>query len=397
MNDKLFKTVAVITRTKDRPILLKRAKESICGQVFKDFIWVIINDGGNINGLSEIVEEAKSQGINVLFINNENSRGMEAASNLAIKSSDSKYIVIHDDDDSWESDFLETTVTFLESDKNKIFGGVVSRVNLIEEVLENNLCRKVKSYPFNEWLNHIYFRDLLSHNLFPPISFLFKRSIYDKTNGFDESLPVLGDWDFHMRFLMYANIAVIPKILANYHQRINTPQAVYCNTVVDGIALHHTYDMVIRNKYLRDDIQNNKNGLGMLMNARQALVLPKLEYEIKQLEDNIKDLKEALSTAKHHNTDLEFQRAQINDELELIKETISWRITKPLRAISSKYPSVSNTLYKTLKLLGCMFTFKLFKELKARYSFLRKKIMHRYLIMNFLTCHLWQIRLRMLV
>ena len=39
--------VAVITRTKDRPILLRRAIESVLRQSFGEWVHVIINDGGN--------------------------------------------------------------------------------------------------------------------------------------------------------------------------------------------------------------------------------------------------------------------------------------------------------------------------------------------------------------
>ena len=38
--------VAVITRTKDRPIFLKRALLSVSSQTFSDYIHVVVNDGG---------------------------------------------------------------------------------------------------------------------------------------------------------------------------------------------------------------------------------------------------------------------------------------------------------------------------------------------------------------
>lgn len=39
--------VAVITRTKDRPVMLERCAESVLGQTYKDWVHVIVNDGGN--------------------------------------------------------------------------------------------------------------------------------------------------------------------------------------------------------------------------------------------------------------------------------------------------------------------------------------------------------------
>ena len=40
-------TVGIITRTKDRPVLLKRALESVVNQSYEDWHLVIVNDGGD--------------------------------------------------------------------------------------------------------------------------------------------------------------------------------------------------------------------------------------------------------------------------------------------------------------------------------------------------------------
>lgn len=56
-----YRRVAVITRTKDRKILLRRALESVCGQTFQDFMWVVVNDGGNREEVDRIVEEARKE------------------------------------------------------------------------------------------------------------------------------------------------------------------------------------------------------------------------------------------------------------------------------------------------------------------------------------------------
>ena len=39
--------IAIITRTKNRPLLLRRAINSVLKQTLKDWIMVIVNDGGS--------------------------------------------------------------------------------------------------------------------------------------------------------------------------------------------------------------------------------------------------------------------------------------------------------------------------------------------------------------
>ena len=92
--------------------------------------------------------------------------------------------------------------------------------------------------------------------LFPPISFLFRRETHVAVGGFDESLPVLGDWDFHLKVLMQGDIKVLPDVLANYHSRVSSHKDdVYGNTVASGIEKHVEYDVKYRNRRLREDLK----------------------------------------------------------------------------------------------------------------------------------------------
>ena len=254
--------VAIITRTKNRRILLWRALDSVCKQSFRDFVWVVVNDAGEKECVDAVAAEAARRGVEVKVLHREKSIGMEAASNAGIRSCESEYIVIHDDDDSWEPDFLKKTVAFL--DEEPLFAGVVTHTLLVNEVIKDGVPRTTSSYGFNTWLKSIYLMEMLMANSFPPISFLYRREIYDRIGGYDESLPVLGDWDFNIRFLKEADIGVIPELLALYHHRDTITDAgdVYGNTVNAGISKHIRYDAILRNHYLRTSPQD----LGVLAN-----------------------------------------------------------------------------------------------------------------------------------
>lgn len=262
--------VAVITRTKNRPILLVRALESVKTQIYKDLVWVIVNDGGLIPPVEEIASEAKKAGIKTILIHNEFSIGMEAASNKGISNSQSEYLIIHDDDDSWEPVFLNEAVDYLDSKTGKMYGGIVSHSYLVREVLEEDKCTIIDKVVFDQSLEEIYLADIAKKNSFPPISFLYRRSVYDKVGGYNEALPVLGDWEFNLRFLLESDIAVIPKPMANYHHRIQSAiNSEYGNTVVQGSNKHSQYDTILRNHLLREDIKNNRFGLGYLVTAER--------------------------------------------------------------------------------------------------------------------------------
>ena len=139
--------VAVITRTRNRPLLLRRALDSVRQQTFKNFEWVVVNDGGEPDAVDAIAAEAEALGVHVRVIHLPASIGMEAASNEGIHAVDSQYVVIHDDDDSWEPSFLEVTTDFLS--RNPAYGGVITHSMRVDEEIQGDRVRILGKYPFN--------------------------------------------------------------------------------------------------------------------------------------------------------------------------------------------------------------------------------------------------------
>jgi glycosyltransferase involved in cell wall biosynthesis len=266
-----MKSVAIITRTKNRPLTLKRALSSVVCQTFKDFQWVVVNDGGEKEPVEQINIEAQNLGIDVLVHHNEVSQGMEKASNIGLHLSDSKYVVIHDDDDTWEGSFLEKTVSYLESIPNDSkIKGVVTRSTKVIEIIHDKSIEVKKKFPYDANLNAITLYQMVHlHNVPPNLSFVYRRDVFDDIGYYREDLPVLGDWDFNIRFLSRYDVVVIPEYLANYHWRETLLQGNYSNTVVGKIDIHATYAAFLKNEWLRKDLQEGKLGLGFLVNISQ--------------------------------------------------------------------------------------------------------------------------------
>lgn len=258
--------VAIITRTKDRPILLERAIKSVCSQTFRDWVMVIVNDGGNPTEVNQLVEKYSEwlQG-RIEVIHHENSYGMEAASNRGIKAVDSEYILIHDDDDSLHEHFLEKTVNFLESPLGERFEGVATKVvRVIEEIVGDKVVIKSKE-SWKKEVQTICLAEMAILNNLVPISLLYRRRVHEIVGYYNESLPVLGDWEFYLRFLSKFDIYLLHEELANYHHRL-VKDGNYSNTVIGGVNQHLLYDTLIRNELLRRDIEAGKLGLGYLVN-----------------------------------------------------------------------------------------------------------------------------------
>ena len=274
--------VAIITRTKDRGLLLERAIKSVHQQTMTDFIHVIINDAGDPNIVDDLVEKYKDviKG-RVKVIHNQTSRGMEAASNKAIKSVDSELIAIHDDDDTWHPDCLRQAISHMEAE------GAVGVVVTTDRITERIVGNAIHLIWTDRWLpdaRSISLYKMCLDNYMTPITFLYKRAVFDVIGYYDESLLVCGDWDFGLRFIAKYDVAFLdtPYALAYYHHRPDA-RGINGNSVHAGYDKHQYFVGLLANKYLREDMTRGGLGLGYLFNAlrdqREAVTRQKQEQE----------------------------------------------------------------------------------------------------------------------
>lgn len=257
--------VAVITRTLDRPMFLKRALESVAGQTFRDYVHVVVNDGGDIDLARKTIEATVCAQHKIVLVDNVVNRGMEAASNIAIREVDSDYVVIHDDDDTWEPAFLEKAVAFLDGPKRCTYGGVITQSTYVSEEVTAGGIRIHGRDRFHAWVESVHIMEMAIQNFFPPIAFLYRRDIYDRIGGYNEDFPVLGDWDFNLRFLVESDIGMVHEPLANYHHRDRGDTSLFGNSVIAGRDKHMEYAAVVRNRFARNMLHADQPALAVLV------------------------------------------------------------------------------------------------------------------------------------
>ncbi|PIO96373.1 glycosyltransferase family 2 protein [Pleomorphomonas carboxyditropha] len=312
-------SVGIVTRTKNRAVLLRRALESVRNQTFTSWQLIIVNDGGTKEPVDLLVQQMFNGDPRVRIVHHDTSRGMEAASNAGIALLNTDYAIIHDDDDSWAPEFLAVTTRVL-SEKRKQYPsirGIVSQLNAVYETVTANLIQieDVRPWYAGEMdrleEGFLSIQTILVRNQFPPIAFLFDLGVCKELGMFDANLPVLGDWDFHTRFVLKHDIWVHPEFLAFYHHRV-TADGDMGNSVHTGNHLHALYRQMLRNKWIRDGVNDpttsGRMGLMLAMEIQDSLAKTfnkrdtrrKYKSPIRQaLSDGVKRIKKYFKGSGH--------------------------------------------------------------------------------------------------
>jgi len=250
-------TVAVLVRTKDRPRFLRRALANIAEQTFTDYTVCVINDGGDESATRAILQasplahllEGDAPRLMLLTTSGGN---MEAASNAGLAATDSKFVAIHDDDDLWAPEFLERTVGALRASEALICSTRV--VERYERETPEGEFEVYEERIFHDGLPGFGLQFLYRTNRTVPIGILYRRRLHERVGFYDESLPVVGDWEFNLRAAAVTEVLLVDEPLAYWSLRPEADGA-EANSV-QRQAEHARFDASVRARAIRDDLQS---------------------------------------------------------------------------------------------------------------------------------------------
>lgn len=335
----VHRRVGIITRTMDRPIMLARALESVGQQRLEDYEHIVVCDGGPIEDVIDTIENGLGDLRRTRLIDNVINRGMESASNVAIGHTQAEFIVIHDDDDTWEPSFIGEMTRFLD-EHGSHYGGAVCHSTHVSEAVVGERILESRRFSYNGGMRAIYLSEMLYGNFFPPISFLFRRDLWQRIGGFDESLPVLGDWDFNLRILSETDIGVLPLALANYHHRDIGAFRLYGNSVTAGAHLHQKFDAIVRNRILR---QGDDRLAGYASAIGHSLVLREVRETLRTMQGP------SPSGLLAERDQLQENLKRLEDQLRAVEGSTFWRLTSPLRTLLHPFPRMRSALRRILR------------------------------------------------
>ena len=183
---------------------LRESIDSVLNQTFKDFEFIIINDGSKDNSLGIIKKYARKDK-RIILINNPKNKGLQFSLNAGLKIAKGKYIARMDQDDISHTKRLEIQYDYLE--KNPPIFLIGSSAIVIDE--NGNKLGVFKKYDNYKKIK----KKLLKNNciIHPLIMFRNEGVLYR------EKFKMSEDYDFYLRLLSDGKkITNLPDFLLKY-------------------------------------------------------------------------------------------------------------------------------------------------------------------------------------
>lgn len=254
--------VSVVVRTKNRPVLLEKALNSLANQTYKNFEVVLINDGGS--DIYELIRKYNNL-LLINYIHNETSRGRSAAANIGIDLSQGNQITFLDDDDIVYPWHLETLIQAA----NRFSSGFVySNYNrsliLTENTSNPDIIKGGLVWEYNEL-------ELLINNYLPIHTWLVSKECVQQVGKFDENLDRLEDYDFLLRVNNITPFCHTSKVTCEYRYYLHSANSIYTEREKSKDALQIIYE-----RYPSD----NKDVLSKRKEVMQAF-----DYQIMKIKE----------------------------------------------------------------------------------------------------------------
>lgn len=128
--------ITVFTPTYNRAYCLERAYRSLCRQSYKDFDWLIIDDGSSDN-TKEIIDSWISEGLIPIRYIYQDNQGMHGAHNTAFRNIESELCLCLDSDDMLTDDCLAEVMSYW--DRNLEMHGKVAGIMGLDGYMDGSL------------------------------------------------------------------------------------------------------------------------------------------------------------------------------------------------------------------------------------------------------------------
>lgn len=197
--------VSIVLPTYGRLPLLRKAVASVIGQTFSDWELIVIDDGST-DGTREYLEAIDDPRVRSFSLEH---RGITSARNSGLKFACGNWVAFLDSDDLWLPEKLALQLRQLAAHPACRWGYTGY---LLMDADERPLLRRsaLLGRPVSGGILEL----TLGFKVVPAIqTTLVQRSLIEEIGGFDETIPILSDYDFSLRLAAHGEVCAMPEAL----------------------------------------------------------------------------------------------------------------------------------------------------------------------------------------
>jgi glycosyltransferase involved in cell wall biosynthesis len=203
--------LSVIVRTYDRPVLLRRALDSLAAQTYRDIEAVVVNDAGP--DITPLLAQYEGR-LAIRYVRRERNGGVTAALNEGARAAIGMYVGYLDDDDLWYPDHAARLVDALERT-----GAELAYANCVAEYADV-VDGRLEPLEYAIFTDRDFEKDaFLNDNLATIHSFVHRRDLFDRVGFFDESMSACEDWEMWLRMSRAVDFVHVDRVTVEYSWR----------------------------------------------------------------------------------------------------------------------------------------------------------------------------------
>jgi glycosyltransferase involved in cell wall biosynthesis len=264
--------VSVIMPVYNGEAYLKEAIDSILGQTYDNFEFIIINDGST-DKTAAIIQEYND--VRIRYYEQAN-QGLAATLNRCIELSKGKYLARQDSDDVSFPERFARQIAFLDDNPDYAILGTWAEI-----WIEKRKTKRTHKHPSDDLILKF---DLLFNNPFVHSSMMIRRSVLDETGVYstDPSRQPPEDYELWSRVARKFKVANIPEVLQVYREVQKSESRIKVDPIHDRVVRisKENLSWVLGNSATDKKIVD----IAALMNADYHLCSHKSKfYELSQL------------------------------------------------------------------------------------------------------------------
>ncbi len=203
--------VSVVIATYNRAAFLGETLESVCGQSFKDFEIILVDDGST----DDTPKLAQFYGHAIRYVRQDN-RGAAAARNLGVKQARAPWIAVQDSDDLSTPDHLWTLYEYARShpDCGMVFANgcyLEGPEHRRETIIPAAKSRKLAA-------RGVLLRDLFERSIARLQAALISKAAFETVGGMNESFAICHDLDLFLRLTMNFPVGYVDRVVFRYRK-----------------------------------------------------------------------------------------------------------------------------------------------------------------------------------